>query len=447
MSALVKKVAIIGSGISGLSAAYFLRNKVDVTLYEKESYFGGHANTVDIELETTQNSIEAHGVDTGFLVFNERTYPGLIELFREMNVQTFPSDMSFSVQAHVSWLSRKLEWSGSNLNSVFAQRKNLFSIKFWMLLKEIVRFNELTTNYVENTSKVVQIESDGMKLKDFLLKNKFDQFFQEGYLLPMLGCIWSCEPQTMLDYPAISLARFCHNHGLLQVTNRPQWFTVKGGSKNYVKKITDQIIDKRLSIEVQKIERLKIDAVDKVRVYTENRFDEFDAVVLATHAPEALRMLSGPTDNERAILGDIKTQENIAILHTDESIMPSKKIAWAAWNFENLKASNNSSREGVCLHYWINKLQPLPFKKNVFVTLNQRRHIDESKILKRIKYAHPVLDHRAVKAQEQMANINGENKTWFAGAWMGNGFHEDGMQAGKLAANAIMKDLGRGEHD
>jgi hypothetical protein len=225
MSEFIKKVAIIGSGISGLTAAYFLHDKVDVTLYEKQTYFGGHANTVNLELETNHNSVESYGVDTGFLVFNERTYPGLIELFREMSVQIFPSDMSFSVQAHVSWLNRKLEWSGSNFNSVFAQRKNLFSYKFWMLLKEIIRFNELTTNYVENTSKSDQLESDGMKLKDFLLTNKFDQFFQDGYLLPMLGCIWSCEPQTMLDYPAISLARFCHNHGLLQVTKRPQWFS------------------------------------------------------------------------------------------------------------------------------------------------------------------------------------------------------------------------------
>ena len=444
MSVFNKKVAIVGSGVSGLSVAYFLRDKVEVTLYEKQDYFGGHANTVDVALESTKNIIETYGVDTGFLVFNERTYPGLIQMFEEMNVKTFPSDMSFSVQAKVDWLSRKLEWSGSNLNSVFAQRKNIFSFKFWLLLKEIIRFNELTTNYVQNVSSSNLDQNYSLNLKEYLKNNKFGKIFQEGYLLPMLGCIWSCEPETMLEFPAISLARFCHNHGLLQVQNRPQWFTVEGGSKNYVKKITDQIVDKRLNCEVVKIERFQKDGNEKVRVYTETRFEEFDAVVLATHAPQAIRVLGDPSIKELEILECIKTKQNEAILHTDQSIMPSKKIAWAAWNFENLHVSDQTRDTGVCLHYWINKLQPLPFKENLFVTLNQRRHIDESKILKRIQYAHPVLDEKAVRAQAKMAEINGHKKTWFAGAWMGYGFHEDGLQAGKLAANKIIKDLNLG---
>ncbi len=436
-----KKVAIVGSGISGLSAAYFLNEKVDVTLFEKNDYFGGHANTVDVELLGQNNELVKFGVDTGFLVFNERTYPGIIKTFKDLCVKTSPSDMSFSVQADVPWLNETLEWGGSNLNSVFAQRKNILSINFWRMLKEIIRFNKITTQYALASMNSDVHSDEDLSLNEYLKKYKFGEVFQHGYLLPMLGCIWSCEPQTMLDYPAISLARFCNNHGLLQVTNRPQWFTVSGGSRNYVKKIADRISDKRLNCEVMKIERLHLNSGLKIIVHTKQTTEEFDAIVMATHAPEALTILDAPSPEEKNILSLIKTQENIAVLHCDESIMPSKKIAWAAWNFENIKSTGKLNSNGVCLHYWINKLQPLPFKENIFVTLNPQRAINENKILKTIQYSHPILDNLAVNAQEALRHENGNNRTWFAGAWMGNGFHEDGLQAGKFSAQEILKEL------
>lgn len=441
-----KKIAVIGSGISGLSAAYFLRNHFQVTLFEKNSYFGGHANSVEIKLKNHNDTDEIFPVDTGFLVFNERTYPGLIELFNHLQVKTSTSDMSFSVQADVSWMNRTLEWSGSNLNTVFAQRVNIFSLKFWLLLKEILRFNKTTTSYIKSSLEMKGHEDDQLSLKDYLKKNNFGEVFQQGYLLPMLGCIWSCELETMLNYPIKSLALFCHNHGLLQVLNRPQWFTVHGGSVNYVKKIVDCIQDKRLNTPIEKILR-KISADDiRVQVHTRNSVEEFDGVVLACHAPQALELLDEPSQNELDVLGAIKTQENTAILHTDEMVMPKERSAWAAWNFENLKDPSSTDSKGICLHYWINQLQPLPFKTNVFVTLNEKRKVDESKVIKRIQYAHPVLDEQAVLAQEKVKTLSGVSRTWYAGAWMGSGFHEDGFQAGKLAAHSILREFGLGEH-
>jgi predicted NAD/FAD-binding protein len=442
-----KRIAIIGSGISGLSAAYFLRNNFDITLFEKNAYFGGHANSVNVKLKNQKNTDEVFPVDTGFLVFNERTYPGLIDLFKSLDVRTSDSDMSFSVQADVSWLKNTLEWSGSDLNTVFAQRSNIFRLNFWLLLKEIIRFNRITTSYIKESLAGKTHENDALSLHAYLEKYKFGEVFQQGYLLPMLGCIWSCELETMLNYPIKSLASFCHNHGLLQVINRPQWFTVTGGSVNYVKKITDAIEDKRLNTPIVKIHRQEIDNELKVQVYTELGSEVFDGVLLACHAPEALQILYHPSEIEKNSLGAITTQQNTAVLHTDETVMPQRKSAWAAWNFENIKENTLYDNKGICLHYWINKLQPLPFTTNVFVTLNEKRKIDENKVIKRIQYAHPVLDEQAVKAQEIVKTISGISHTWYAGAWMGSGFHEDGFQAGKIAADSILKEFGFGVRD
>ena len=442
-----KRIAIIGSGISGLSAAYFLRENFEITLFEKNAYFGGHANSVNVKLKNLKNQDEVFPVDTGFLVFNERTYPGLIDLFSRLDVKTTESDMSFSVQADVSWMKKTLEWSGSDLNTVFAQRSNILRPNFWLLLKEIIRFNRITTTYIKESLERKSHENDALSLHAYLEKYKFGEVFQQGYLLPMLACIWSCELETMLNYPIKSLASFCHNHGLLQIMNRPQWFTVNGGSVNYVKKITDAIQDKRLNTPIVKIDRKKIEDELKVQVYTELGSEVFDGVVLACHAPEALQIIENPSDIEKNTLGAINTQKNTAVLHTDENVMPQRKSAWAAWNFENLKGRSMSDNKGICLHYWINKLQPLPFNTNVFVTLNEKRKIDENKVIKIIQYAHPVLDEHAVQAQEKVKNMSGLSRTWYAGAWMGSGFHEDGFQAGKLAADSILKEFGFGVRD
>lgn len=422
-----KRVAIVGSGIAGLSAAHHLRGHARISLFEAGSYFGGHSHTVDITLPGPQGDI-THGVDTGFLVYNERTYPGLIDLFQQLGVQTAHSDMSFSVQSTWPHSGQKLEWNGANLNSVFAQRSNLLRPKFWGLLADIVRFNKLATT-------LAQAHNDGalmQPLQDFLDTHGFGNTFRDGYLLPMLGCIWSCPTSQMLQFPAATMVRFCDNHGLLQVNNRPQWFTVQGGSKHYVQAITQHIDDKRLNAPVQGIQRDE----DGVRLLTAQGVEAFDEVIIATHADQALRLLSQPSAPEQEVLSQIRFQANRAVLHTDTSVMPNKRLAWAAWNYERSAAHTENAH--VCLHYWLNKLQPLPFNQDVFVSLNPITTIDEQQVLGEFEYDHPVFDLNAIQAQRQLAPLQGQQNTWFAGAWMGYGFHEDGFKAGKAAANGVL---------
>ena len=423
-----KRIAVIGSGISGLSAAYHLRNQADVTLFEAGSYFGGHTHTVDVTLPS-QHGMLTHGVDTGFLVFNERTYPGLIGLFAELQVQTSASDMSFSVQTPRASGQRTMEWSGSNLNTVFAQRSNLFSSTFLGMLRDVLRFNGLANALAERGEDHVLMQPLG----EFLEAYKFGSAFRHWYLLPMLGCIWSCPTDQMLQFPVATMVRFCHNHGLIQVVNRPQWFTVTGGAKHYVEKLLRHIPHTHLQTPVKRIERNDSGA----RVFTETGSEVFDAVVLACHADQALSLLAKPTPQEQALLGAIRYHPNKAVLHTDTSVMPKKKLAWAAWNYER---ANDVGRESsrVCLHYWINRLQPLPFSQDVMVSLNPLSSIDPRKVLGEYDYAHPVFDLAAIKAQSQLPVLQGQQNTWYAGAWMGYGFHEDGFKAGRDAALGLL---------
>jgi len=423
-----KRIAVIGSGISGLSAAYHLRKQADVTLFEAGSYFGGHTHTVDVTLPS-QHGMVTHGVDTGFLVFNERTYPGLIGLFAELQVQTSASDMSFSVQTPRASGQRTMEWSGSNLNTVFAQRSNLFSPKFLGMLRDVLRFNALANALAKRGEDHVLMQPLG----EFLEAHKFGSAFRHWYLLPMLGCIWSCPTDQMLQFPVATMVRFCHNHGLIQVVNRPQWFTVTGGAKHYVEKLLRHIPHTHLQTPVKRIERNDSGA----RVFTETGSEVFDAVVLACHADQALSLLAKPTPQEQALLGAIRYHPNKAVLHTDTSVMPKKKLAWAAWNYERATDLGLESSR-VCLHYWINRLQPLPFSQDVVVSLNPVRAIDPSKVLGAYDYAHPVFDLGATKAQSQLPSLQGQQNTWYAGAWMGYGFHEDGFKAGRDAASGIL---------
>ncbi|NDC61290.1 MAG: FAD-dependent oxidoreductase [Betaproteobacteria bacterium] len=310
-----KRVAIVGSGIAGLSAAHHLKGFGDITLFEAGDYFGGHTHTVDITLPAAKGPC-THGVDTGFLVYNERTYPGLIVLFEALQLETAPSDMSFSVQAPWRPGGPVLEWNGATLNSVFAQRRNLLNPRFWQLLRNILRFNRLC-------SELAQAHDDGalmMPLQAFLDRHRFGDSFRDAYLLPMLGCIWSCPTSQMLQFPTATMVRFCDNHGLLQVNNRPQWFTVKGGAKHYVKAITEGIPDKRLNTPVLAIARDQVG----VHVTTAGGTEWFDEVIIATHADQALGLLQQPTPEEAAILGQIRFQANRAVLHTDASVMPAK---------------------------------------------------------------------------------------------------------------------------
>ena len=425
---MLKRIAVIGSGISGLSAAYHLREQAEVTLFEAGSYFGGHTHTVDVTLPSPQGMV-THGVDTGFLVFNERTYPGLIRLFAELQVQTSASDMSFSVQTPGAPGQRAMEWSGSNLNTVFAQRSNLFNPAFLGMLRDVLRFNTLANALADRGEDHALMQPLG----EFLEAHKFGHAFRHWYLLPMLGCIWSCPTDQMLQFPVATMVRFCHNHGLIQVVNRPQWFTVTGGAKHYVEKLLQYIPRAHLQTPVERIERNGSGA----RVFSKNAVEDFDAVVLACHADQALSLLAQPTPQEQALLGAIRYHPNRAVLHTDTSVMPKKKLAWAAWNYERaIDLGLESSR--VCLHYWINRLQPLPFSQDVIVSLNPLSNIDPNKVLGEYDYAHPVFDLAAIKAQSQLKGLQGQQNTWYAGAWMGYGFHEDGFKAGRDAATGVL---------
>ena len=423
-----KRIAVIGSGISGLSAAYHLRNQADVTLFEAGSYFGGHTHTVDVTLQSPQGMV-THGVDTGFLVFNERTYPGLIGLFAELQVQTSASDMSFSVQTPRASGQRAMEWSGSNLNTVFAQRRNLLSHTFLGMLRDVLRFNKLANALADRGQDHALMQPLG----EFLETHKFGSAFRHWYLLPMLGCIWSCPTDQMLQFPVATMVRFCHNHGLIQVVNRPQWFTVTGGAKHYVEKLLQHIPHTHLQTPVDRVERNDVG----VRVFTAGSAGDFDGVVLACHADQALSLLAQPTPQEQALLGAIRYHPNKAVLHTDTLVLPKKKLAWAAWNYERATDLGLESSR-VCLHYWINRLQPLPFSQDVVVSLNPVRAIDPSKVLGEYDYAHPVFDLGAIKAQSQLPRLQGQQNTWYAGAWMGYGFHEDGFKAGRDAASGIL---------
>jgi predicted NAD/FAD-binding protein len=425
------RVAIVGSGISGLAAAHALCEHVDVSLFEAGDYFGGHTHTVDVRLPNAEGVVVHHGVDTGFLVFNERTYPNFIALLEDLDIPSARSDMSFSVQVPRALGQRTLEWNGATLNTVFAQRSNLMRPRFLRMLREILRFNTLCTDLAE-----AQRDSElAQPLEDFLKQHQFSETFKNWYLLPMLACIWSCPTDQMLKFPVATLVRFCHNHGLIQVNDRPQWHTVAGGARHYVEKIVARIPDRRLSTPVERIER---DARG-VQVFTRQGAERFDHVILATHSDQSLKMLAQPTAAEQQILGAVRYQSNLAVLHTDERVMPQKKLAWAAWNYE--RAGPDEDAQRVCLHYWLNRLQPLPFAQPVLVSLNPIREIDPQKVLGQYDYAHPVFDLAAMQAQTRMPDIQGRQATWYAGAWMGYGFHEDGLKAGRAAAQALLASL------
>ena len=448
------KVAIIGSGISGLAVAHTLGGRAAVTLFEAGAYFGGHTHTVDITLPTPHGSA-THGVDTGFLVFNERTYPNLIKLLADLEVETVKSDMSFSVKAAGARAHQALEWSGSSLNTVFAQRRNLVSWCFLRMLRDVLRFNKMATLLAESGRDAALMQPLG----DFLHQHRFSNEFRDWYFLPMMACIWSCPIDQMLQFPVATMIRFCHNHGLLQVSDRPQWWTVKGGARRYVEKITGGVADKRLNTPVRRIER---DATG-VRVITDGRTEHFDKVVLATHSDQALALLADATPLETATLGVIRYHPNRAVLHTDASVLPDNKLAWAAWNYERGQGTGTGNDTGahamsgkaaplptpvlpypsVCLHYLINRLQPIPFTQPVLLSLNPMREIPQAQVLGEYRYAHPVFDLAAMAAQARVPQMQGQQHTYFCGAWMGYGFHEDGLKAGMGVARSLLAGIDR----
>jgi len=424
------RIAVIGSGIAGLAAAWRLTaapGERRVTLFEAGGHFGGHANTVDLCLDGV-----SHGVDTGFLVFNPRTYPLLTALFAELGVDVADADMSFSVQAPAAGWGG-LEWSGSSLATVFAQKRNLLRPRFLHMLAEILRFNRLATALALGKGGAGQ-----GTVEDFLARHRFGAPFRDQYLLPMIGCIWSCPTEQMLDFPIETLIRFCHNHGLIQVSDRPQWRTVRGGSRQYVRRMVAQLPDARLNTPVLGLQRLG----RQVLLRTAEGGEAFDAVVLACHSDQALALLGeGASTDERTVLGAIRYQPNLAVLHTDTGVLPTRRAAWAAWNYERT-AEAGREQAGVCLHYLINRLQPLPWEQPVIVSLNPVRDIDARRVHRRIEYSHPVFDLAALQAQARVGELQGQQRTWFCGAWCGYGFHEDGLRSGFAAADGVLAELG-----
>lgn len=421
------KVAIVGSGISGLAVAHALQGRAELTLFEAGDYFGGHTHTVDVSLPTSHGPV-TWGVDTGFLVFNERTYPNLIRLFDELDIATAKTDMSFSVQAGLDG-GRRLEWNGANLNAVFAQRGNLFNWRFLRMLREVLRFNKLATTLAEAGADAQLAQPLG----EWLDAQRFSTEFRDWYFLPMMACIWSCPTAQMLEFPVSTMIRFCHNHGLIQVNDRPQWWTVAGGARRYVEKIVARIPDKRLATPVRAIERDD----HGVTLTTDHGAQRFDQVVLATHSDQALALLRRPSAEESRVLGAIRYQANRAVLHTDASVLPERRLAWAAWNYERAPATEQESSR-VCLHYLLNQLQPLPFEQPVVVSLNPLREIAPQHVLGDYEYAHPVFDLGAIAAQKELPRLQGRQRTWYAGAWTGYGFHEDGLKSGLGVAQQLL---------
>jgi predicted NAD/FAD-binding protein len=420
------KIAVVGSGISGLSAAWQLsRDGHEVALYEAGDYFGGHTHTVDVDIDG-----QRFGVDTGFLVFNHRTYPYLVQLFEQLEVHTSASDMSFAVKMPMSSEigARTLEWAGSNLDTVFAQRRNLLSPRFWRMLRDIVRFNRQTTELALTAGAM-----DEIPLGDFLDEHRYSTEFRDWYLLPMAGCIWSCPTEQMLAFPLATFVRFCHNHGLIQVSNRPQWHTVTGGARHYVEKMLASIPQHYLNTAVTSIRRIPLGTSYQVRIESSRGMALYDHTVLATHSDQSLKLLDDISDEERAVLAAVSYQPNQAILHTDASCLPQSRKAWSAWNYE----SAGPGEPNVCVHYLLNKLQPLPCKTPVIVSLNPIHAPDPSKVLASFDYAHPVFDGPAIEAQRTLRSLQGKRNTWFAGAWTGYGFHEDGLKSGLSVAAAI----------
>lgn len=420
------KIAVVGSGISGLSAAWQLsRDGHEVALYEAGDYFGGHTHTVDVDIDG-----QRFGVDTGFLVFNHRTYPNLVQLFEQLEVHTSASDMSFAVKMPMSSEigARTLEWAGSNLDTVFAQRRNLLSPRFWRMLRDIVRFNRQTTELALTAGAM-----DEIPLGDFLDEHRYSTEFRDWYLLPMAGCIWSCPTEQMLAFPLATFVRFCHNHGLIQVSNRPQWHTVTGGARHYVEKMLASIPQHFLNTAVTSIRRIPLGTSYQVRIESSRGMALYDHVVLATHSDQSLKLLDDISDEERAVLAAVSYQPNQAILHTDASCLPQSRKAWSAWNYE----SAGPGEPNVCVHYLLNKLQPLPCKTPVIVSLNPIHAPDPSKVLASFDYAHPVFDGPAIEAQRTLRSLQGKRNTWFAGAWTGSGFHEDGLKSGLSVAAGI----------
>ena len=400
------KIAIIGSGISGLTASYLLNRKHDITLFEKNDYIGGHTHTHEIE-----NDNKIWNVDSGFIVYNEKTYPNFIKLLNMLGVERQLTRMGFSVKSP----NKNLEYAGHSLNGLFAQRSNLFRPSFIRILGGMKRFNKEARKDLPSLNKE-------MTLGEYLFNNNFSEEFIDNYIIPIGAAIWSTKPSNMLNIPALFFIRFFENHGFLQILDRPKWWVIKGGSKQYVKKIISGFEkDIRLSTSVHTIVRKENSVI--IKYGSNNQEEQFDAVVLATHSDQALKLLQKPTEKEKEILSLLPYQRNDAILHYDHSILPKRKLAWSSWNY----FLDGNTNDPVALTYNMNILQSLKSSKTFCVTLNKLEMVNKNKTIKNLSYEHPLFTTDGVNAQKRKREISGQNNTFYCGAYWHNGFHEDGV--------------------
>ena len=401
------KIAVIGSGISGLSAAYYLSKKFKVDLYEKEDHFGGHSYTYDIK-----DNQKILPVDLGFIVFNELTYPNLINFFQELKVPYEKSNMSFAVSVK----DTNVEYAGKNLSSIFSNKKNIFNIHFLKMIREIISFYktapQLLNNDIQNTS-----------LGDYLDQSNISEYFKSYHIIPMVAAIWSMPFSKAKDMPLKLFLNFFINHGLFKLKDRPQWFTVTGRSKSYVSKILPEISGEYYkNYKVKKITRSENNV--RINIGANDDFVDYDGVVLACHANESLALLAEPSEQEKNILSEFQYVTNNAFLHTDEQLMPKNKIAWSSWNSISKQDLTNT-----CVTYWLNLLQNLNTDKNYFLTLNPIQSIEPEKVIKKVIFTHPYFNLKNTNLQKDLKLLQGKNRTWFCGSYFGYGFHEDGLKS------------------
>jgi predicted NAD/FAD-binding protein len=415
------KIAIIGTGISGLTAAYLLNRKHDITVYEAGDTIGGHTATVDVEMPNG----EKLAIDTGFIVYNEWTYPGFIQLLSQLGIKGQKTEMSFSVHDDCSGL----EYGGNNLNTLFTQRVNLLKPSFLRMVRDILRFNKASIADLESG-----LLPEHLTLGDYLQKNNYSKEFIAHYLVPMGAAIWSASTNVMLTFPLLFFVRFLKNHGLLSISDRPQWYVIPGGSREYLKPLTSRYSDRiRVATPVTGITRHS----EGVTLTTVHGKEYFDAVVIASHSDQALAMLQDPSAAETEILSAIPYQSNDVVLHTDTRLLPVHRRAWSSWNY-HLTAENQPH---AVLTYDMNILQGLQSAYTFCVTLNNTSAIEPSKILRQFSYSHPVFTLDGMQAQARWQEINGINRTWFCGAYWRNGFHEDGVQSALRVAQAFGEKL------
>ena len=400
------KVAVIGSGISGLSAAYFLSKKYKVDLFEKEDRFGGHSHTIDIKLNEDTNKIHA---DIGFIVFNKKTYPNLINFFKEIDIEIEKSNMSLSFMSK----DIDLEYCGKGLKGVFSHKKNLFNFDFFKMFLEILKF-------YKKSSKLNEFNED-ISLGEYLANEKHSEYFINYHLIPMVSAIWSMPPYDAKKMPLKFFMKFFQNHGLFNLRKRPQWYTVKNRSRQYVNKVIEKISGEHFkNYKIDKIKRIS----NFVRIFygSENEYFDYDKVIIATHADEAKQMIEDKSEEETKILGSFQYKKNLAIIHSDEVVMPQKRFNWSAWN-------TSISKKNSSVTYWLNLLQNFKINKNIFLTLNPFEKINTDKIIKKVEFTHPYYDHNTLKNQKNLHLIQNKKNILFCGSYFGNGFHEDGIKS------------------